>query len=172
MYTIRQIVIKNARPFFTTIQHVNISRSSQHKPEELFQIISGTQYYKEFLPFIQRITVMTLLQRPNSPLISSKLKVKIGLESLQDEYICDVVCKECETIQVIAHSSKYFKSLKAVWTLRERGKGSQVTLDLVIDFKSAIYAQLGGIVAQRAGDQIIKRFEERANVIYGSAVSS
>ncbi|GAM21026.1 hypothetical protein SAMD00019534_042010 [Acytostelium subglobosum LB1] len=141
-----------------------ITRVLNFTPEQVFNIVSNVQSYREFLPFCldSRIT------RVVNPASCFEAQLTVGSGNIKEAYTSRVEFMNPSFIQASAVNSELFMHLVSQWRFRAGPTPNTCTAECSLDyqFKSSFYAAFMDQFFASSLDTMVDAFERRCTQVY------
>ncbi len=137
-------------PFFT-VEHI-----SQHKSEDLFDIVADIESYPEYLPACQNAQI---LERHPNYLLAQLI---IGYGPLHETFISRVYLDRERGIIDVELEEGPLHDLECRWSFTQKGEDCQTVCALDFDFQRGFLARFATPLLDRAIQLMMDSFIKRA----------
>lgn len=134
--------------------------------EQLYNVVSDVQNYKEFVPWCQR-SIVTLEKPPDF----LEAELEVGFKMFVERYSSQVYLTAPSKVLSKVSDSTLFDHLDTTWEFK-RGPTATTTwlsFDLDFAFKSPLYRQIANIFFDEVVKRMMSAFEGRCKTLYGDS---
>ena len=143
-------------------------RPVRHSADDMFRLVADVERYPEFVPLCEGLQVLERQTSPAGEILTARMSV--GHKALRDSFITRVDLDMADRRILVAYVDGPFRHLENRWAFEpQAGGGSIVDFYIDYEFRSALLSALLGGVFDKAFRHFTAAFEDRADVIYGSA---
>lgn len=149
-------------PRFETIRRVPYSA------EKMFAIVADVERYPEFLPLIERLTIIS--REEEGGIICLQADMTVGYKAFQETFRSEVRVDEANRTIISTSKSGPFSKMENRWKftpIEVSGKPAAADVQFTIDykFKSWTLEKLMGGMFDKAFRTYAESFETRASVV-------
>ena len=140
-------------------------RRLPYAPDLIFDLVADVERYSEFLPWCEKLTVLSRERRGDEELLVAEMTVafKVYRERFKTEVTLN---RHARTISV-AYLKGPFKRLANEWRFTPDGDGTMVDFFIAFEFKSRALQMLVGLLFEEAFRRLVAAFDARARALYG-----
>eukprot|EP00731_Ephydatia_muelleri_P007871 Em0004g209a len=135
-------------------------------PAQVYEVVSDVNKYQQFLPWCQESTI---LRRDGNKAMAH---LSIGFPPLTEAYTALVLMEPPWSLRTLSTDGRLFSHLENMWKF-EAGKPVPtgptciVNFWVSMEFRNALFANLGSLVFSDVAKQMATAFEKRCGVLYG-----
>jgi coenzyme Q-binding protein COQ10 len=139
-------------------------RRLPYAPDQVFELVADVERYPEFLPWCEKLEVMSREKKGDLETLVAEMVVSFGLyrERFKTEVTLD---RPARTI-----SNRYlkgpFKHLENEWRFIGEGEGTLVDFTIAFEFRSYPLQLLVGVFFDEAFRRLVAAFDARAAKLY------
>lgn len=140
-------------------QSYELSKVLHGSPEQVYNIVSQVDKYKQFVPFVEESFISDKEQETNIP---TKAGLVVGWKDIVERFECDLKCiKNCK-VNAKSIQLDLFENLETEWNFKEFSKDKcQVDFKLLYKFKNPLYDKVSFMFAPQVTEIMIGAFEKR-----------
>ena len=135
-----------------------------HKPENLFNLVSDVKKYPEFLPWCLGSRVKKINDN------NLKADLIVGFKVYREVFKSNVILNKSKKEIHVEYLEGPFERLNNFWAFKRLGKGCEVNFLVDFTFNRRILNTVLESFFSDAVKKMVKAFEERANKIYKSTI--
>ncbi|KAG7886465.1 hypothetical protein KL938_000118 [Ogataea parapolymorpha] len=140
-------------------QSYTLTKKFNHPQYLMYQLISEVDKYHEFIPYCTESFVRARDDH-GQPLVAG---LRVGFQQFDEEFTCDLQCKQPELIVARSITHSLFKFLETRWTVHTLDdEHCKAVLNLRYEFKNELYNQLSSFFATKVANLMFRSFEKRA----------
>lgn len=132
-------------------------------PEQLYQVISQVDEYKQFVPWCQKSHITKSSEK------YMEAELEVGFQILVERYTSKIYLAPNHQVRSTVSNSTLFDHLDSTWTMEQGPTPQSCWLNFAVDF--AFRSQLHGYLADMFFAEVVKRmtgaFEGRCAKLYG-----
>ncbi|WP_295044244.1 type II toxin-antitoxin system RatA family toxin [uncultured Paracoccus sp.] len=151
--------------------HHEDSRDLPYSARQMFDLVADIESYPQFLPWNSAARIRSRQTRPDgSEDIAADLV--ISFKVFRERFGSRVVLwPQADPMRIdTEYLDGPFKHMRSGWTFTDRPDGGcHVEFFVDFEFKNLILQKLIGVVFHEAMSRIVRAFEDRAKVLYGTA---
>ncbi|CAK9435279.1 uncharacterized protein LODBEIA_P57560 [Lodderomyces beijingensis] len=159
--TSRPLVLKRAFFGSSKPQSYSISRVLNGSPEQVFDIVSRVDNYKNFVPFVED-SFITSRDGGNLP---SGAGLKIGWNDITERFVCKLHCEENRNVYAKSVELELFETLETQWVFSHVSTSKfpkcRVDFKLTYKFRNPLYNHLSSMFAPQVSNIMIGAFEKQ-----------
>ncbi|XP_011500557.1 PREDICTED: coenzyme Q-binding protein COQ10 homolog B, mitochondrial [Ceratosolen solmsi marchali] len=134
--------------------------------EQMFDVVSDVQNYKNFVPFCKKSEVIYEEKR-----MFLTANLVIGFPPLNESYVSNVTMVYPSLVKAECRDGKLFDHLNTLWIftpgLKNNPQTCVIDFSLSFEFKSSIHSHLSNLFFNEVVRQMEKAFVEEAKMRYG-----
>ncbi len=135
-------------------------RCLNHKPEEMFMLVSDVAKYPEFLPWCKAARITS---RTDNHITADLI---IGFKGFSEKFTSHIILDKDNNKIDVTYQDGPFKYLENQWIFNESNDGCEVDFYVDFEFKSKILQTVIGLVFNEAVKKMVNAFEKRADFLY------
>ena len=137
----------------------------------MFALVADIEQYPQFVPLCQSLVVRSEREKSGRTILVADMTA--GYKAIRETFTCQVVLDEQASTILATYIDGPFKYLENRWRFERMDDASCIVhFSLDYEFKSKALATLMGGLFDRAFAQFTQAFEQRADEIYGTALSA
>ena len=140
----------------------HVHRDLAYAPEQLFKLVADVERYPDFVPWWAAARIR---RRDGTGTYFTDQVIRMG--PLTQRFTSRTDLEPPDHIHV-SSTEKPFDRLVIDWRFAPSQSGCFVDLTLEFRFKSATLARMMGLVSGEAAHTLMKAFEHRAHLLYGT----
>jgi coenzyme Q-binding protein COQ10 len=154
----------------TRVPKYETTRRMPFTPQQMFALVADVERYPEFVPMCESLAIQSEQKtEQGSKLIAT---MDVGYGSLKESFTTEVDLIPDAPKIIARYLNGPFKHLENRWTfISAPDNATDVHFWIDYEFKSPILAVLMGAVFDKAFRKFTDAFENRAQLIYGTAQS-
>jgi len=133
----------------------------------MFDLVADIESYPAFLPWCAAARIRSRTKHDDNEVIAAELI--ISFKVFRERFGSTVTLWPAQRVIDTDYLDGPFKYLKSQWSFTETATGCDVSFFVDFEFKNAILQGLIGLMFNEAMRRIVRAFETRAQVLYGSA---
>lgn len=134
---------------------------------QMYDLVADVASYPEFLPWNSAARIRT--RRPIEGGEVMEADLVISFKVFRERFASRVMLFPAQQRIDTEYLDGPFRHMKSTWSFRDaRGGGCEVEFFVDFEFRNAILQSIIGIVFNDAMQRIVRAFERRAAVLYGS----
>ena len=138
----------------------------------MFDLVADVEKYPQFLPLCEALAVRKRERAGDKEVLIADMTV--GYKAIRETFTSRVTLDPAQLAvqagSVADYASGPFRRLENSWAFSEAPGGCDVEFAIRYEFKSALMQMLVGSLFDRVFRRYTQAFEERARVVYRSAV--
>lgn len=142
------------------------TRTLPYSARQMFDLVADVDRYPEFLPWCAAARVKSRVQADGGEVMEADLVVSFKV--FRERFTSRVELMEAEGEIVTEYLDGPFRYMKSDWRFRDVEGGCEVQFFVDFAFRNMILQQLIGVVFNEAMQRIVRAFEQRAAVLYGT----
>lgn len=147
---------------FHTTRHV------AHSAEDMFALVADIERYPEFVPLCRALKLRNRHERDGREVLIADMTV--AYKMLRESFTSRVTLDSAKKQILVEYLDGPFTHLENKWTFRDTGQGrSEIDFYIAYEFKSRSLQLLMGTMFEQAFRKFAEAFEERADIVYGTA---
>ncbi len=131
-------------------------------PQQLFDLVADIESYPEFLPWC---VAARIREREGNHLVSEMV---IGFKMFRERFISRVTLDPDGRRIDVAYAEGPFKYLTNHWIFEEHPDGCVIDFYVEFEFRSRLLQKVIETLFHEAVRRMVRAFETRAHVLYGS----
>lgn len=140
-----------------------------YTPDEMYALIADVARYPEFLPWCAAARVRSVKPLPDGSGEVMDADLIISFKVYRERFGSRVTLRPGKRSIDVEYLDGPFRYLKNHWLFHEAaGGGCEIDFFVDFEFRSAILQRLIGLVFTEAMHRIVRAFEKRAEVLYGT----
>lgn len=151
--------------------HHQDSRDLPYNARQMFDLVADVESYPQFLPWNSAARIRSRQQRPDgAEEIAADLV--ISFKVFREKFGSRVVLwPQTDPLRIdTEYLDGPFRHLRSGWSFTDRPEGGcRIEFFVDFEFRNLILQKLIGAVFNEAMHRIVRAFEDRARVLYGSA---
>ena len=152
-------------PVFRTSKRVDVPA------EVAFAVAADVAAYKEFLPLLQRSTILgPRTPTPTGETFDAELAVSYPKLGLSESFISRVETNSAKRTVQARSSDAPFRSIETTWQITPSGSGADVSIYIDYAFRNPFIQLAAGGLMDVAISKVMASFEARALVINKTTV--
>jgi coenzyme Q-binding protein COQ10 len=149
------------------------TRIVPYSADEMYALIADVGRYPEFLPWCAAARVRDTRPLPDGTGEVVEADLVISFKVYRERFGSRVTLRPGARQIDVAYLEGPFRYLQNHWRFEPRGpRECEVDFFVDFEFRSAILQKLIGLVFHEAMQRIVRAFEKRAAVLYGSRTSA
>ena len=132
-------------------------------PDQLFDLVADIERYPDFLPWC----VGARIKSRQAQTISADLI--IGFKLVRERFTSKVTLASDKSRIGVAYSDGPFRYLDNHWIFRTHPNGCEIDFFVDFEFRNQMLQGLVGLVFNEAVQRMVNAFEQRAEVLHGTA---
>jgi coenzyme Q-binding protein COQ10 len=146
------------------------TRTLPYSAAQMYDLVSDVASYPQFLPWCAASRVRSVIELDDHQIMEADLVIsfKVFRERFTSRVTLFPALQRIET----EYLDGPFKYMKSNWAFTDCEDGVQVSFFVDFAFKNMILQKLIGVVFNEAMQRIVRAFEERAQVLYGTSAQS
>lgn len=153
--------------------HHQDTRDLPYSARQMFDLVADIESYPQFLPWNSAARIRSRQTRPDgAEEIAADLVIsfKVFRERFGSQVVLWPADPETGTLKIdTEYLDGPFKYMRSGWTFTDRPEGGcHVEFFVDFEFKNMILQKLIGVVFHEAMVRIVRAFENRAKVLYGT----
>ena len=154
--------------------HHQDTRDLPYTARQMFDLVADIESYPQFLPWNSAARIRSRETRPDgTEEIAADLVIsfKVFRERFGSRVVLWPADPETGTLKIdTEYLDGPFRHMRSGWTFTDRPQGGcHVEFFVDFEFKNMILQKLIGVVFHEAMTRIVRAFESRAKVLYGTA---
>ena len=161
--SISRITVRSIYEGEPTRKHYHERRLLKFSNDQLYNVVSNVQMYKQFVPWCQESTVVTKTTQ------GLEAELVVGFGYFKERYISMVELDRPSKIIATSKETNLFEYLRTEWHFapsRVDPRKCWVTFEIEFKFKSALYNQAADMFLKEVVNKMVCAFESRAKSIY------
>lgn len=143
------------------------ARRVAHTPRQMFDLVADVERYPDFVPLCQQLAVRSRRERDGKVLLIADMTVAYKL--IRETFTSQVLLKP-EALEIdVNYIDGPFRYLENRWSFRAQKDMCDVSFFIDYEFRSRTLGLLMGSMFDYAFRRFASAFEERANLVYGTA---
>ena len=141
-------------------------RNLPYTAKQMYMLVSDINSYAEFLPWCSAARIKHRTVQEGHEVLEADLVVSFKV--FREKFRSRVTLKDrAQTIETV-YIDGPFKHMVSEWSFEDMEEGCRVKFYVEFEFKNAIMQKLIGMVFNEAMQRIVRAFEKRANILYGT----
>ncbi len=142
------------------------TKSLPFMADEMFALVADIASYPEFLPWCAAARIRSRVLDGEQEVVEADLVIsfKVFREKFGSRVTLNPGAREIETRYIDGP----FRHLVSDWTFAPTDTGCDVSFSVDFEFKNPILQSVIGLVFYDAMQRIVRAFERRADVLYGT----
>jgi coenzyme Q-binding protein COQ10 len=141
-------------------------RSLPYSASQMYALVADVERYSEFLPWCSAARIRQRVQQGESEILDADLV--ISFKVFREKFGSRVTLWENMHKIDTEYLDGPFKYMQSNWSFSDTDEGCDVEFFVDFEFKNAILQRIIGVVFNEAMQRIVRAFETRAAVLYGS----
>lgn len=141
-------------------------RSLPYSASQMYALVADVERYSEFLPWCSAARIRQRVQKGESEILDADLV--ISFKVFREKFGSRVTLWENMHKIDTEYLDGPFKYMQSNWSFSDTDEGCDVEFFVDFEFKNAILQRIIGVVFNEAMQRIVRAFETRAAVLYGS----
>lgn len=142
------------------------SRRVGHRPENMFDLIADVEKYPEFVPLCKSLVIRSRApQADGTEQILADMTVAYKL--IQETFTSRVTLDKKNLRILVEYVDGPFRYLETRWAFASVGGGTDVSFNVVYEFKNRMLSRLMGAIFDATFRKFADAFERRADEVYG-----
>ncbi len=141
-------------------------RSLPYSAKQMYALVADVERYSEFLPWCSAARIRQRVQNGESEILDADLV--ISFKVFREKFGSRVTLWENMHKIDTEYLDGPFKYMQSNWSFSDTDEGCDVEFFVDFEFKNAILQRIIGVVFNEAMQRIVRAFETRAAVLYGS----
>lgn len=141
-------------------------RSLPYSASQIYALVADVERYSEFLPWCSAARIRQRVQKGESEILDADLV--ISFKVFREKFGSRVTLWENMHKIDTEYLDGPFKYMQSNWSFSDTDEGCDVEFFVDFEFKNAILQRIIGVVFNEAMQRIVRAFETRAAVLYGS----
>ena len=140
-----------------------------HTPQQMFDLVADVARYPEFLPWTAAARIRSRIVIPDGEEMEADLVISFKL--FRERFGSRVTLLPVQGKILTEYLDGPFRHLKSVWRFDPVAGDParcKVVFDVDFEFRNPILAGVIGLVFGEAMARVVRAFEARANVLYGT----
>lgn len=149
----------------------NITRRLPFTPRQMFDLVADVERYPEFLPLCEALVVRSRETVGEVQVLVADMTA--GYQAIRETFRSRVTLDPgamSVDVEGVPNSPGPFRTIANRWRFKAAPGGCDVDFFIAYEFKSVMLQMLVGALFERAFRRYTTAFEDRARVIYGSAM--
>lgn len=130
-------------------------------PNQVYALIADVARYPEYLPGWRKVSIIRADER------KAEVAQEFGIGPLSMSFASTAEFSPNERITIRSRAAP-FSRLDLYWTFAPAEAGCRVTLVIEAAFRSRLFSRMGGQILGSMAQRMLRAFERRAMVLYGS----
>ncbi len=139
-------------------------------PEQMFALVADIERYPEFLPLCESLVIKSRENRGSETVLIATMG--IGYKAIRERFTTRVTLQPDVRTILVEYLDGPFKRLENRWRFIEAQGGCEVDFFIDYEFRSMALGLLMGAMFDTAFRRFADAFEQRARIVYRSAVIS
>jgi coenzyme Q-binding protein COQ10 len=144
----------------------SLIRELPYTPEQLFDLVGDVEAYPQFVRWVSELKVLTRRQEPDG-VVDLDAEARVKFSVINERFATRVRLDRPHLAVDVALLSGPFSKLENHWRFRPRGRRTEVTFDIEVEFRSRLLRGLLAANVERAAKRLVRCFEDRAAQLYG-----
>jgi coenzyme Q-binding protein COQ10 len=145
----------------------SLTRILPYEPRQLFELVGDVERYPEFVPWVTRLR--TWNRRSDGEGINLlDAEAQVGFSVIHERFTTQVRLDQPALAIDVGLISGPFRRLANRWRFKAHPNGTELTFEIDFEFKSRLLHGLLAANFHRAVNRLVRCFEDRARVLYGS----
>jgi coenzyme Q-binding protein COQ10 len=137
-------------------------RHLAYTADELFDLVADIERYPEFLPWCDRLEILSRERGGERLIAEMTVSFKIYRERFKTEVMLDRAARAIS----IRYLTGPFKRLENEWRFEPEGEGATIDFFISFEFKSRALQFIVGMFFDEAFRRMVAAFDERAGMLY------
>ena len=138
-------------------------RVVRHSPEQLYALVADVRSYPQFLPWC----IAARIRHQDE--VSLAADLIIGFKLVRERFTSKVTLASDKSRIDVAYSDGPFRYLDNHWIFRSHPNGCEIDFFVDFEFRNQMLQGLVGLVFNEAVQRMVNAFEQRAEVLHGTA---
>jgi len=146
------------------------SRTVPFAAKAMFDLVADVEAYPQFLPLCLDLKVRrrTVAEDGRQTVVADMV---VGYKAIRESFTSRVTCDPANLAILVEYIDGPFQHLENRWHFEELGPElSKIEFDIAYEFRSRALALIVGNMFETAFRKFAEAFENRAALVYGSAV--
>ena len=146
------------------------TRLLPYSASQMYDLVADVARYPEFIPWIMgaRVRSVTPIEGGEEMLTDLVVGFKMFRERFGSRVTLEPGIRKITTEYIDGP----FKHLVSHWVFSEQEGGCEVAFDVDFEFRNRLLQGAAGLFFHEAMTRIVRAFEDRANVLYGTDAAS
>eukprot|EP01114_Cavostelium_apophysatum_P009695 TRINITY_DN22932_c0_g1_i1.p1 TRINITY_DN22932_c0_g1~~TRINITY_DN22932_c0_g1_i1.p1 ORF type:complete len:212 (-),score=16.50 TRINITY_DN22932_c0_g1_i1:1-636(-) len=134
-------------------------RTFQVSPQQLYEVVSSVEKYKDFLPWCVESTI---LSRDGNVM---EAELTVGFKLFEERYTSRVEVDPNRSVKATSASSNLFRSLTTSWTFEPGSSRNTCDTKFEVDFsfKSELHQSVANLFFDEVSKKMLQAFENRCS---------
>ena len=143
------------------------TRVMPYTAQQMYDLVADVESYSEFLPWCSAARIRSRERRGEVEIMLADLVISFRV--FRERFGSRVTLWPERRRIDTAYIDGPFKRMESRWEFRDVADGCEVSFDVDFEFRNRVLQGVVGVVFNDAMQRIVRAFERRAAVLYGSA---